>query len=142
MNKHAENFKKYLEEKDIKIFDIKDFEDERETVVFQSTIAVEGQQLPTVVITDNSVFPLIRVQILSMALKEKNQLELLKLLNGENAQYKPFKFYCDENGNLLMDACLVIDDGALTGEQVYLMFGVIINYLEKSYSEIMKTIWN
>ncbi len=142
MNKNAENFKKYLEEKDIKIFQIEEIEgDERETVVFRSNISVEGQQLPTAVIIDNSVFAAIRVQISPKAVTEENQLDLLKLINGENLQYKPFKFYCDDNGTLLMDICLVVPDDDLKGETVYLMFEVIINYLNNSYRNLMKIIW-
>ncbi|WP_027397187.1 hypothetical protein [Anaerovibrio lipolyticus] len=142
MNKNAENFKKYLEEKDIKIFQVEEIEgDERETVVFRSNISVEGQQLPTAVIIDNSVFATIRVQISPKAVTEENQLDLLKLINGENLQYKPFKFYFDDNGTLLMDICLVVPDDDLKGETVYLMFEVIINYLNNSYRNLMKTIW-
>jgi hypothetical protein len=53
----------------------------------------------------------------------------------------PFKFYFDDNGTLLMDICLVVPDDDLKGETVYLMFEVIINYLNNSYRNLMKTIW-
>ena len=142
MNKNAENFKNYLEEKEIKIFEVEEVkDDDRGTVVFRSNISVEGQQLPTAVIIDNSVFAVIRVQISPKAVTEENQLDLLKLVNGENISYKPFKFYCDNNGALLMDICLVAPEEDLKGETVCLMFDVIINYLNNSYREIMKTIW-
>jgi len=142
MNKNAENFKKYLEEKEITIFQVEEIEgDDRETVVFRSHIAVEGQQLPTAVIIDNSVFVTIRVQISPKAVTEENNFDLLKLLNGENLQYKPFKFYCNNDGAFLMDSCIVAPDDDLKGETVYLMFEVIINYLNTSYRNIMKTIW-
>ena len=130
-----------MDEKDIKIFEINETNDERDTVVFQSVIEVEGQKLPTALITDNSVFSLIRVQIAPMAIKETNKSDLLDLMNEENAQYKPFKVYCDKTGSLLMDACLVSEDGSLNGDTVYMMFGVVINYLEQSYGNIMKIIW-
>ena len=143
MNKNAESFKNYLDEKGITSFEVEEMEDdERETVVFRSFIAVEGQQLPTAVIIDNSVFSVIRVLVSPKAVSEENQFDLLKLLNGENVQYKPFKFYCDDSGALLMDTSIVTPgDDRLKGETIYLMFEVIINYLNNSYRNIMKTIW-
>ena len=86
MNKNAEAFKAYLEEKDIKVFEVEELEgDNQETAVFRSHITTEGQQLPTAVILDTSVFALVRVQISPKALTEANQLELLKMVNEESA---------------------------------------------------------
>ena len=50
MNKNAEAFKAYLEEKDIHVFEVEELEeDSQQTAVFRSHITVEGQQLPTAV---------------------------------------------------------------------------------------------
>ena len=141
MNKNAEAFKAYLEEKDIKVFEVEELEgDNQETAVFRSHITTEGQQLPTAVILDTSVFALVRVQISPKALTEANQLELLKMVNEESAAYKPFKLYLNGNGDLMLDVCLVIDE-ELKGDMVYTMFSVIINYLDANYRKIMKCIW-
>ena len=141
MNKNAEAFKAYLEEKDIKVFEVEELEgDNQETAVFRSHVTTEGQQLPTVVILDNSIFALIRVQISPKALTESNQLELLKMVNEESAAYKPFKLYLNGNGDLMLDVCLVVDE-ELKGDMVYTMFSVIINYLNANYRKIMKCIW-
>lgn len=111
MNKNAEAFKAYLEEKDIQVFEVEELEgDNQETAVFRSHITTEGQQLPTAVILDTSVFALVRVQISPKALTEANQLELLKMVNEESAAYKPFKLYLNRNGDLMLDVCLVIDE--------------------------------
>jgi hypothetical protein len=141
MNKNAEAFKAYLEEKDIKVFEVEELEgDNQETAVFRSHITTEGQQLPTAVILDTSVFALVRVQISPKALTEANQLELLKLINEEAAAYKPFKLYLNRDGDLMLDVCLVVDE-ELKGDMVYTMFSVIINYLDANYRKIMKCIW-
>ena len=141
MNKNAEAFKAYLEEKDIQVFEVEELEgDNQETAVFRSHITTEGQQLPTAVILDTSVFALVRVQISPKALTEANQLELLKMVNEESAAYKPFKLYLNRNGDLMLDVCLVVDE-ELKGDMVYTMFSVIINYLDANYRKIMKCIW-
>ena len=141
MNKKAEAFKAYLEEKDIHVFEVEELEgDGQQTAVFRSHITTEGQQLPTIVILDESVFALVRVQISPKALTEANQLELLKMVNEESAAYKPFKLYLNRNGDLMLDVCLVVDE-ELKGDMVYSMFSVIINYLDANYRKIMKCIW-
>ena len=141
MNSKAEAFNSYLEEKDIKVFQMEELEgDNQQTAVFRSHITTEGQQLPTVVIFDDSIFALVRVQISPKALTETNQLELLKLINEEAAAYKPFKLYLNRDGDLMLEVCLVVD-GELKGDTVYTLFSVIINYLDANYRKFMKCIW-
>ena len=112
----------------------------KRTTVFRSYITTEGQQLPTVVILDDSIFALVRVQISPKASTEANQLELLKMINEESAAYKPFKFYLNRDGDLLLDVCLVIEE-ELKGDTVYTLFSVIVNYLDANYRKFMKCIW-
>ena len=141
MNKNAAAFKAYLEEKDIHVFEVEELEgDSQQTAVFRSHITVEGQQLPTAVILDASVFALVRVQISPKALTEANQLELLKMANEESSAYKPFKLYLNRSGDLMLDVCIIADED-LKGDTVYTMFSVIISYLEANYRKIMKCIW-
>ena len=141
MNKNAEAFKAYLEEKDIHVFEVEELEgDNQHTAVFRSHITTDGQQLPTIVILDDSIFALIRVQISPKALTESNELELLMMINKESASYKPFKLYLNQDGALMLDVCLVVDE-ELKGDMVYTMFSVIINYLDANYRKFMKCIW-
>ena len=141
MNKKAEAFEGYLKEKDIKVFEMEELEgDSQHTAVFRSHITVEGQQLPTIVIRDDSIFTMVRVQIAPKALSEENQLELLKLVNEESAGYKPFKLYLNKEGDLILDVCMTIE-GELNGDNLYSMFAIIIDYLNTNYRKFMKCIW-
>ncbi len=141
MNKKAEAFKSYLEEKNIKVFEVEELEgDNQQTTVFRSHITTKGQQLPVIVILDESIFALVRVQISPSALTDSNQLELLKIINEESAAYKPFKLYLNKDGDLMLDVCLVIED-KLKGDTVYTMFSLIIDYLDNNYRKFMKCIW-
>ena len=143
MNKNAEAFKNYLDEKKIEVFTVDETpDDEQSTVVFRSHIIIAGQQLPTIVITDNSIFTVIRVQIAPQVLTSENKSALLEFINGENLKYKPFKLYFNGNGTLLLDLCLTNTDEQLRGDTVYLMFDVLINYLNENYQEIMRSVWS
>lgn len=141
MNRKAEAFKEYLKEKDIKVFAIEELEgDEQKTVVFRSHITVEGQQLPAIVILDESIFALVRVQITPRAMTDENHFELLKKVNEESSAYKPFKLYLNQSGDLMLDVCMVIED-ELKGDTIYAMFALIIDYLNTNYRTFMKCIW-
>ncbi len=142
MNKNAEAFKNYLDEKKIEVFTVEETPDDaQETAVFRSHLIVAGQQLPTIVITDKSIFSLVRVQIAPQVLTEKNKAALLEFVNAENLKYKPFKLYFNANGTLLLDLCLTNAEDELKGDTVYFIFDVIINYLNENYQKMMKAVW-
>ena len=115
--------------------------DANSTVVFRTHVGIKGQQLPSALILDNSIFAVIRVQISPQALNPENELALSKVMNEENAKYKPFKLYFNNDGDLLLDVCMVAKDDTVNAEEVLQMYNVIINYLDGSYRTIMKAIW-
>ncbi|WP_298593959.1 hypothetical protein [uncultured Mitsuokella sp.] len=144
MNKKAEAFKLYLEGKEIDSFAVEEVkDDEQGTVVFRSHVLVEGQQLPTLVILDNSVFAMMRVQISPKAQTEENELAVLKLANEQNKKFKPFKLYFDAEGSLILDICMLMpgEEFSMIGDEIYSMFDVLINFLNENYRPIMKEIW-
>ena len=141
MNNKAEKFKNYLDEKDIKVFEIEELDDEQATVAFRSRLAINGQNLPTVVFVDNSDYSMVRVQIAPNALTAENSAEVLKFTNDETSKYKPFKLFFNDNGDLLLDFCVDANEEIFSGEKIYAVFDIIINYLENNYRNIMKVIW-
>ena len=134
MNTKAEVFNKYLEEKKIEAFQVEEVADDAQnTVVYRSHIVVEGQQLPTLVLLDDSVFSMIRVQISPKARTEENELHVLRL-------------YFDQTGALILDVCLLTPgkeeaDFSQLGDEIYGMFDVLIKFLEENYRGWMKEIW-
>lgn len=146
MNKKAEAFQNYLDADENKktAFQREEVkEDTQKTVVFRSHIVVEGQQLPTLVILDDSVFSMIRIQVSPQAKTEENELKVLKMANEFNLKYKPFKLYFDAAGSLILDVCLLTpgEEFSELGDEIYGMFDVLINFLNESYRPIMKEIW-
>lgn len=142
MNNKAEQFQQYLQEKKIEAFAVDELkDDEMGTVVFRSHMDIEGQQLPTLVIVDNSIFVQIRVVLLKKARSKEKELEVLQVLNEENMKYKPFKLYFSQEGDCILDVSLVTEQEKLSGDMVYTMFKVLIDYLNENYRKIMKVIW-
>lgn len=142
MNKKAENFQKFIDEKHPNIFDVEEIpNDAQNTTVFRSSITIAGQRLLAMVIIDDSIFTILRVQILPQAVTEENQAALFELMNEQNKGYKPFKLYLNDSKDLMLDTCLTVMTDEIDGETVYTLFDVIITYLNNSYRKIMKVVW-
>lgn len=142
MNSKAESFKKFVGEQRLNVFQIEELEnDKQEAVVFRSTVSVQGQQLPLIVIIDNSVFSVIRVQICPRAINEVEKSVLQNFINEQNINYKPFKFFLNNMGDLMLENCLLFTGEEVKGDEIYLIFDVIIGYLNENYRGIMKLIW-
>lgn len=116
--------------------------DEADTVVFQSNIQVEGQTLPVGIITDNTIYTIIRVQIGTGLVKEENKSKLNEYLNSLNRSYKVFKYVVSEDGAVFLDACLPSTDESFDPEIVRVVLDVIVDHLTQEYKGIMKTAWN
>ena len=142
MNKKAQIFQEYLQENNITCFQVQEVpNDELNTVIFRSSIEVEGQQLPTLVITDSSIYTMIRVRVANAALKEGNETELLKAIGKLNSHYKIFKYYFAEDGALILDSYLLEKPEELDGDMVYTVLDIIVKHLLAEYKNIMKAIW-
>ena len=144
MNKKAEIFQKYLDEKKIvKVFAMEEIQNDKwDTVLFRSRIDVHGNLLPTVIILDNTIYGVIRVQIAPQALNKGNAETVLRFASEQNRRFKAFKYYFDEQGALMLDVCVIGRENEELGDLVYAMLDVIIQHLVGSYKNIMQTIWS
>lgn len=142
MNSKAESFKAYLNEKNITSFTIDEIKnDQLNSVVFRSNIEINGQQLPTIVILDSSIYGMIRVLVAPKVLNDKNEAGLLKEINVLNKAYKSFKYYFDNEGSLILDCCVLLKEDSADGNLLYTMFEVIIKNLSNEYKKLMQLIW-
>lgn len=142
MNKKAESFKAYLDENKITCFAVDEVADDRlHTVVFRSSLDIKGQQLPTLLILDDSIYGMVRVLVAPKAVNDGNAQDLYKELNELNKKYKSFKYYFDNDGNLVLDCCMLCPNDSIAGGFVYTMFDVIIRHLNDEYKKLMKLIW-
>lgn len=142
MDSKALKFEKFLNEKEIKCFQKEEIKDELETVVFRSFMEVEGQNLPIVVITDRSIYTIIRVQIAGKVVKNHNPEEVLKYVNELNSQYKVFKYFVTEEGDLCLDSCIPSIDEKFDSELIYTVIDVLLKHLLEQYPILMGKIWN
>ena len=142
MNKKAEGFKQYLAEKKIACFQVEELpQDKLNTVAFHSSVEVEGQRLPLVLLLDSSIYGIVRVLVARHALKPENEAELLRSVNALNRRYKAFKYYLDDEGSLVLDSCIMMPVGEANGGLIYTVLDVILRHLQAEYRPLMQKIW-
>lgn len=142
MNKKAESFKAFLDKANISVFAVEEVADDAlNTVVFRSHLDINGNQLPTIVVLDDSVYAMVRILVAPKLENEKKAAKVRTLLNDLNKQFKVFKYYLDDNNAIVLDLCLVTPGDKVEGELIYAMFDLVINHLNESYKDLMDAIW-
>lgn len=142
MNKKAEAFKAYVEEKHPHAFQLEEIPDDAyETAVFRSFAEISGSRLPVAVILDTSIYAMSRILIVPHAVHEGKREELLEQLNAYNKKYKTCKYYLDDEENIVLDTCILCGEDTVDGDLVYTMFSVLLKELEEDYPELMKLVW-
>lgn len=142
-NEKADKFDAYLKEKNMNFFfrdEVKD--DPNGTVVFKSNIEVEGQNLPLGIITDNTVYTIIRVQIGLKLIKDSNRDTFNAFLNEMNRSYKVFKYVAADDGTIFLDACIPSTNDMFDPQMVHAILEVVLNHLREEYKTIMKKAWD
>ena len=139
-NEKALKFQSFLVDNNINVFSTESLEDEYETVLFRSRIEVRGQMLPMVIIIDKSVFTIIRTQIVT-GIEDAQADKLKTYLNDLNREFKIFKYYLREDGNVYLDICLPFVDESFDSQMVQLMLSILVKHLEAVYGDVMAFVW-
>ncbi len=142
VNLKAQKFEQYTKANKLDYFVKNPVHDEADTVVFQSQIQVEGQRIPMGIITDSTIYTIIRVQVGSGLVKESNKNEFLEYLNALNRSYKVFKYVAADDGSVFLDACLPSTNESFDPEIVRVVLDVVVDHLNSEYKNIMKKAWD
>jgi tRNA U38,U39,U40 pseudouridine synthase TruA len=140
-NLKAEKFEKYLKDHNITFFTRHDLNDESQSVLFRSNIEAEGQRLPVNVVTDSSIYTIIRVLVGTSVVKDSNREKFMEFLNDLNRHYKVFKYVASEEGDLFLDCCLPSTNDSFDPVIVHAVLDVVVQHLQEEYSKIMKLAW-
>ncbi|MDR3349737.1 MAG: hypothetical protein LBO03_09140 [Acidaminococcales bacterium] len=142
MNAKAEKFVEMTKENNITCFTVTELPDELETVVFRSTMEIDGQQLPVAVLIDKSIFVVVRTVILQkLPDKAGVQDSVEKYAAAANGNFKVFKYYLKEN-NFILDMCLPATDSSFDPDMVRALLDLAIKHLQEKYRELMRIVWS
>lgn len=137
MNPKSLLFDKFLKEEEIISFERKDFDDEDGTVVYRSYIKSPLWDMPLFVILDNSIYSVIRLVLGPEKVTAQNMNALNALINRDNATYKNYKLYIDEqDSSLYLDCVYMCGDDAFESALMYALMSSIVDYIPESVGEL------
>lgn len=137
MNPKSLLFDKFLKEEEIISFERKDFHDEDGTVVYRSYIKSPLWDMPLFVILDNSIYSVVRLVLGPEKVTAQNMNALNALINRDNATYKNYKLYIDEqDSSLYLDCVYMCGDDAFVPALMYALMSSIVDYIPESVGEL------
>lgn len=136
----AEKFQAFLKENDINFFESQALSDEFHTTIFRSRIEAKGQIMPMAIFIDDSIFTMIRTQV-ATGINEKNIDSIKSHLNMLNAEYKIFKYYLREDGNIYLDVCIPFVDETFDSRMIQTLLPILVQQLETVYEDLMAVVW-
>lgn len=136
----AEKFQAFLKDNDINYFESQALSDEFHTTIFRSRIEAKGQIMPMAIFIDDSIFTIIRTQV-ATGINEKNIDSIKSHLNMLNAEYKIFKYYLREDGNIYLDICIPFVDETFDSRMIQTLLPILVQQLETVYEDLMAVVW-
>jgi hypothetical protein len=140
-NAKARKFQEYLAANQITCFGAQEMNDELHTVIFRTNLEVGGQNLPVVLVTDDSLHTPLQVLVVSSAVQGANRHSVLTYVNELNRTYKSFKYFIGEDNDLILDVCLTVVPEQFEPQLVSLSLDIILRHLQEEYPVIMRKIW-
>ena len=141
MHTKAEKFNKFLNEKNITCFQTQEVEGDMHPVVYRSFMEVNGQNLPTMLVIDDSIYVMLQVRVGAGLVKEANKVAVLEHLNALNENFKVFKYYAAANGDIVIESCIPTTDDEFVPEMVHAVIDVVLKHLNDEYPKLMKVVW-
>lgn len=142
MNLKAQKFSNFINERNINVFQIQDLEGDMHPVVYRSAMEVGGQNLPTMLVIDDSIYVMLQVRVGAGLVKDSNRAAVMAHLNSLNENYKVFKYYANENGDIVIESCIPTTDEEFMPELVHAVIDVVLKHLNEEYPKLMKTVWS
>ena len=136
----AEKFQSFLKENDINFFESDTLADEFHTTIFRSRIEAKGQIMPMAIFIDDSIFTIIRTQV-ATGINAKTVERIKGYLNTLNAEYKIFKYYLREDGNIYLDICVPFVDETFDSRMIQTLLPILVQQLENVYEDLMAEVW-
>lgn len=142
MNLKATKFTNFINERNINVFQMQEIDGDMHPVVYRSAMEVGGQNLPTMLVIDDSIYVMLQVRVGAGLVKESNKASVMEHMNSLNENYKVFKYYANENGDIVIESCIPTTDEEFMPELVHAVIDVVLKHLNEEYPKLMKTVWS
>ncbi|MGM9568668.1 MAG: YbjN domain-containing protein [Phascolarctobacterium sp.] len=142
MNLKAQKFTNFINDRNINVFQMQEIDGDMHPVVYRSAMEVGGQNLPTMLVIDESIYVMLQVRVGAGLVKDSNRAAVMAHMNSLNENYKVFKYYANENGDIVIESCIPTTDEEFMPELVHAVIDVVLKHLNEEYPKLMKTVWS
>ena len=142
MNLKATKFTNFINERNINVFQMQEIDGDMHPVVYRSAMEVGGQNLPTMLVIDDSIYVMLQVRVGAGLVKESNKAAVMEHMNSLNENYKVFKYYANENGDIVIESCIPTTDEEFMPELVHAVIDVVLKHLNEEYPKLLKSVWS
>ena len=142
MNLKATKFTNFINERNINVFQMQEIDGDMHPVVYRSAMEVGGQNLPTMLVIDDSIYVMLQVRVGAGLVKESNKAAVMEHMNSLYENNKVFKYYANENGDIVIESCIPTTDEEFMPELVHAVIDVVLKHLNEEYPKLMKTVWS
>ena len=142
MNLKATKFTNFINDRNINVFQMQEIDGDMHPVVYRSAMEVGGQNLPTMLVIDDSIYVMLQVRVGAGLVKESNKAAVMEHMNSLNENYKVFKYYANENGDIVIESGIPTTDEEFMPELVHAVIDVVLKLLNEEYPKLMKTVWS
>lgn len=139
-NLKADKFDAYMKQEGLTFFRRQEAHDSYDTIVFMTALPAGKQtvhRLVCAVITDNSMYTLIRVH-LGTAPKGPARDTFIAYLNNENAHHAIVKYSIGSDENVFLDVCIVARDENFDPTVVRDSLDLLVYHLGEEYDNIAR----
>ena len=142
MNLKAQKFTNFVNDRGINVFQMQELDGDLHPVVYRTAMEVGGQNLPTMLVIDESIYVMLQVRVGAGLVKDSNRAAVMAHINSLNENYKVFKYYVSESGDIVIESCIPTTDEEFMPELVHAVIDVAMKHLNEEYPKLMKTVWS
>lgn len=145
MKQKVEALKVYIAQNNFNNFKVEESKDSKTGEVlktnFHTFVKVYGQNIPAIIVIDDSIYTTIRIQVIPDIEYNQNKEAFMDCVNEMNISYKAVKYYLGTDNGLYLDMYIPGRNDDLDCELVMDLLEAVKSHLETEYPNWMKLLW-
>ena len=136
-NAKADVFEKYMKDEGLDFFQRRDVKDAYDTTVFVTMIPAGKHRVPVALITNNSMYVLLRAHMGTAPVGPAAKT-FLHFLSRQNAESSLFKYLIAEDNNVFLDVCFPCVGNSFDPAVVRTTLNLIVYHMQDHYEDIAR----
>ena len=128
----------YFQKEGLDFFHRREIRDADDTILFLTALPAGDRRLFCAVVTDASVYTIVRVSLGKRNPEHAEDPDFLEFLRKLNANHAFFKYAMNQDGGLFLDVCIPATPRNFDPEMVRMTINLIVYHLGQEYADIAK----